>query len=184
MWIGIHVSPQPESLSIRDAIKKIRRNSRPGALPPNYDAAPPVEDRLYQDRQLDGEGFGRFYKPLEERQKQLETDIPELESEIDLHRVNTISAEEVASEAQALSKRWPKLEPEEKRQIVEAITEKIVIGKGEISITFYHLPSCKEVAKGGGRGGIRTHGRVAPTPDFESGAFNHSATLPLALTYS
>ena len=31
----------------------------------------------------------------------------------------------------------------------------------------------------GGRGGIRTHGRVAPTPDFESGAFNHSATLPL-----
>ena len=30
----------------------------------------------------------------------------------------------------------------------------------------------------GGRGGIRTHGRIAPTPDFESGAFNHSATLP------
>ena len=31
----------------------------------------------------------------------------------------------------------------------------------------------------GGRGGIRTHGRIAPTPDFESGAFNHSATLPV-----
>jgi len=31
----------------------------------------------------------------------------------------------------------------------------------------------------GGRGGIRTHGRVAPTSDFESGAFNRSATLPL-----
>ena len=30
----------------------------------------------------------------------------------------------------------------------------------------------------GGRGGIRTHGTVARTPDFESGAFNHSATLP------
>jgi hypothetical protein len=24
----------------------------------------------------------------------------------------------------------------------------------------------------GGRGGIRTHGRIAPTPDFESGAFD------------
>src|SRR6266481_1217448 len=34
----------------------------------------------------------------------------------------------------------------------------------------------------GGRGGIRTHGRIAPTPDFESGAFNHSATLPLEST--
>src|SRR3984885_14968926 len=36
----------------------------------------------------------------------------------------------------------------------------------------------------GGRGGIRTHGRVAPTPDFESGAFNHSATLPHYCIYS
>src|SRR6188474_3114804 len=32
--------------------------------------------------------------------------------------------------------------------------------------------------RNGGRGGIRTHGRVAPTSDFESGALNHSATLP------
>ena len=30
----------------------------------------------------------------------------------------------------------------------------------------------------GGEGGIRTHGRVAPTPDFESGTFDHSATSP------
>ena len=31
----------------------------------------------------------------------------------------------------------------------------------------------------GGRGGIRTPDSLATTPDFESGAFNHSATLPL-----
>ena len=30
----------------------------------------------------------------------------------------------------------------------------------------------------GGEGGIRTHGRLAPTPDFESGTFDHSATSP------
>ena len=35
--------------------------------------------------------------------------------------------------------------------------------------------------KDGGRGGIRTHGTVTRTPDFESGAFNHSATLPLGV---
>lgn len=29
-----------------------------------------------------------------------------------------------------------------------------------------------------GRGGIRTHGTVARTSDFESDAFDHSATLP------
>src|SRR5437660_5833498 len=33
----------------------------------------------------------------------------------------------------------------------------------------------------GGRGEIRTRVRVSPKPDFESGAFNHSATLPLCL---
>ena len=32
----------------------------------------------------------------------------------------------------------------------------------------------------GGEGGIRTHGRLAPTPDFESGTFDHSATSPAA----
>ena len=31
----------------------------------------------------------------------------------------------------------------------------------------------------GGEGGIRTHGGFAPTPDFESGTFDHSATSPV-----
>ena len=30
----------------------------------------------------------------------------------------------------------------------------------------------------GGRGGIRTHGTLAGTPVFKTGALNHSATLP------
>ena len=30
----------------------------------------------------------------------------------------------------------------------------------------------------GGRGGIRTHERLAPLPVFKTGAFDHSATLP------
>lgn len=30
----------------------------------------------------------------------------------------------------------------------------------------------------GGRGGIRTHGRLAPTSVFKTEAINHSATLP------
>src|SRR5437762_526100 len=30
----------------------------------------------------------------------------------------------------------------------------------------------------GGRGEIRTHGELSPTPVFKTGAINHSATLP------
>ena len=34
----------------------------------------------------------------------------------------------------------------------------------------------------GGEGGIRTHGTLARTPVFKTGAFNHSATSPDAET--
>ena len=82
-----------------------------------------------------------------ERKKQLEADIPRLQAEIDLGKVETLSAEEVASEAEKLHQLWPKMEPAEKRRIVEAITEKVVIGKGEINITLCYLPPCKDMAK-------------------------------------
>jgi hypothetical protein len=36
----------------------------------------------------------------------------------------------------------------------------------------------KEIRIYGGRGGIRTHGGVAPTAVFKTAALNHSATLP------
>lgn len=37
--------------------------------------------------------------------------------------------------------------------------------------------------KSGGKGEIRTHGTPKGTPDFESGAFDHSATFPCFPTY-
>ena len=40
---------------------------------------------------------------------------------------------------------------------------------------FYYSPQGVEY---GGEGGIRTHGTVASTPDFESGTFVHSVTSP------
>jgi hypothetical protein len=41
-----------------------------------------------------------------------------------------------------------------------------------------------KVRKGdvGGEGGIRTHGRLSPTPVFETGPIGHSGTSPLALS--
>ena len=40
-------------------------------------------------------------------------------------------------------------------------------------------PPCGGSCAAGGEGGIRTHGRLTPTPDFESGTFDHSATSPM-----
>ena len=49
---------------------------------------------------------------------------------------------------------------------------------GSLSNDFPNQPEYPRI-QNGGRGGIRTHGTREGSPDFESGAFNHSATLPL-----
>ena len=108
--------------------------------------------RLYQEDQLDSSGFGRFYKPLEERSKQLEENIPQLQAEIDLSKVNNLSAQEIVSEATTLYQQWQKLESQAKREIVETITDRIMIGKDEITIDLYYLPSAKDMAKGWRKG--------------------------------
>ena len=103
--------------------------------------------RLYLDGQITAQGFGLFYKPAEERLNQLTTELPKLEADLDHDKVNAVSAEEVVAEAEALHTRWPRLPIDDKRRIVQAIFEKIVIGKGEIDITFSHLPSSEELVK-------------------------------------
>jgi hypothetical protein len=97
--------------------------------------------RLYNDGQIDGDGFGRFYKPLQQRQGQLNEELPRLQVEVDLLKINHLSADKVLSEAQDLYTRWPHLNQEEKRSVVDSITEKITIGKDGIDIDLCHLPS-------------------------------------------
>ena len=50
--------------------------------------------------------------------------------------LDSISAKQVATEAYSLAKQWPTFEPQAKRNIIEALVEKITIGKGESDISF------------------------------------------------
>jgi site-specific DNA recombinase len=108
--------------------------------------------QLYQSDQLDQDGFGKFHRPLEERRKQLEESIPRLQGEVDMCKVKKLSVQEVASEAAKLYRNWPTLETNEKREIVEAIADKIVVGKGEITISLCCVPSSKELVLGWRKG--------------------------------
>ena len=103
--------------------------------------------RLYLEEQLTSEAFGKFFKPLEERQKQIEEELPRLQAEIDLLSINSFSGEQVMNDAQDLQSQWPLLEQDEKRRIVECITNKIVIAKDEIDIELCYLPSFNELTK-------------------------------------
>jgi site-specific DNA recombinase len=103
--------------------------------------------RLYLDGSITSQGFGEFYKPAEERLNALNAELPKLQAQVDMLKVNTLSAEEVVSEAQTLHGRWPKLDNDNKRKIVESIVQKMVIGDGDIDIIFSCLPSSEEMTK-------------------------------------
>ncbi|HKI74469.1 MAG TPA: hypothetical protein VJ998_07495, partial [Pseudomonadales bacterium] len=84
--------------------------------------------------------FGTKYYPLADRLRQLDDEIPAAQAELDVMTINQLSEEEIFSGAKALYDRWPKLTDEDKRQLIEAITERIVIGKDEVEINLYYAP--------------------------------------------
>jgi len=103
--------------------------------------------KLYLEGHVTAQGFGQFYKPAEERLNQMLAELPKLEAEVTLLKVNDVSGEEVLAEARTLYDRWPKLATDEKRKIAEAIVEKVVVGKGEIDLTLSYLPTSEELCK-------------------------------------
>ena len=73
--------------------------------------------------------------------------MPKLQAEVDGLKVTEVSSEEVLAKATALYDRWPTMATDEKRRIAESLIEKIVIGDGEIDITFTYLPTSEEQCK-------------------------------------
>jgi site-specific DNA recombinase len=111
--------------------------------------------QLYLNKQISGDGFRDLYTPAEKRLKQLNAELPKLEAEVDFLKVNKLSATDVLHEAASLHDRWPAMEVSEKRKIVEAIIEKVVIGNGEIDITYSHIPTSIEQCKNQQKLGFR-----------------------------
>lgn len=99
---------------------------------------------LYQADEISRDGFGARYRPLEERLAQITDQKPHLQGEIDFLKVQYVSSYEIFSRARDVYSHWPDLEQSEKRQIIENITEKIVVGKDDIAINLCYLPSSAE----------------------------------------
>lgn len=129
---------------------------------------------LYQSNMIDKEGFGAKYQPLAERKRQLADELPALQAELDVLKISHLSQEEIVAEARDLYSRWPTLPYEERRRIVETITERIVIGKGEVEISLFYAPP----ASSGGGGGPRAGGNGGSTPPSTPLDHGNSATKP------
>jgi site-specific DNA recombinase len=123
---------------------------------------------LYQSGHIDKDGFGRKYGPLKARMDQLGDELPALQAELDVLRIGKLSQEEVIEGARNLYTRWPTLPTEEKRQIVEAIVERIEIGDGDVSITLFYAPPTSSGSPEGQGGGEDDDGAPPGIPQEHS----------------
>jgi site-specific DNA recombinase len=101
--------------------------------------------RAYTNNEISMDSFGKHYRPLEERIKQIDNQLPEIQGEIDFLKIQYLSSDQIFNEAKDLYSRWPQLTPEEKRKIIENITENIKIGKEDVTINLTYLPSSSEL---------------------------------------
>ncbi|MFH1279371.1 MAG: recombinase family protein, partial [Candidatus Eisenbacteria bacterium] len=97
--------------------------------------------RAYMADEISMQSFGREYRPLEARLAQIDEELPRLQGEVDFLKIQYLSRDEVLTEAKDLYARWAALGEEEKRQVIENVVERIVVGKREVEIDLCYLPS-------------------------------------------
>jgi len=91
--------------------------------------------QLYTGKHIEAADFEELYKPLRERSRQLDDELPRRQAAVDVLQVDHLSSDFIVSETRELSARWPTLDYEEKRKIVETLTDRITVGDGEIDIS-------------------------------------------------
>lgn len=101
--------------------------------------------RLYLDGGLTVAQFKDIFQPLDARKHQIEEEIPRIEAELDLVKVNGLTTEHIMAEANDLHSRWPKMTAEGKRGMVELLVKTITVGKEDIHLSLYYIPSFEEL---------------------------------------
>jgi hypothetical protein len=56
------------------------------------------------DKEISSEAFGRFFRPVEERQKQLEEETAKLQADVDLLKIDSFSRDQVIDDAKLPSR--------------------------------------------------------------------------------
>lgn len=167
-----HLNAGHERLREKEALVRLAREE--GARLQHED------DRLYslyQSGQFTADDYGRRYRPLADRRDQLEKELPELLAECDVLRITLDSELEAFSGARDLYGRWTELATSDKRVLVEAITDKIIVGKEEIDIHLISLP-LTEKALDGARSEFS--GAARPTVRWAASPMSADGSRPVA----
>ena len=78
--------------------------------------------------------------------KVMENELPEQQAKRDTLKIALASQEEVLSGSKDLVERWDTLPYPERRQVVETILERVVIGDGEVEFNFLYNPGFANAA--------------------------------------
>jgi site-specific DNA recombinase len=105
--------------------------------------------RLYQEDALTVDGFRERHRPLEERLAGLGMEIPRLQGEIDFLKIRTVMQDEIVGRTRDLAEEWLAMELPQKRTVVEALVERITIGKDTVEIDLVSLPPLSEIMANG-----------------------------------
>ncbi len=93
------------------------------------------------ESKIDMGDFERLYQPISIQLRQIEKNMPDLQAEIDFLKMEKNHSKVKHTEAKDLYENWPKLPLEQKRQIIELITEKIVLHEDTINIVMSFRPA-------------------------------------------
>ncbi|KAA3621548.1 MAG: recombinase family protein [Bacteroidetes bacterium] len=96
---------------------------------------------LYHEGEISKEAFKEHHNPLFEKQKQIEQSTTELQGQIDALKTQSLDNSQVLHDAQNLHKQWHNFSKEDKKAIIEIITESIIIGKEDIEINLSYIPT-------------------------------------------
>ena len=96
---------------------------------------------LHEKGQIETERFHEFYDKPNEQINQFKRKIPQLQGEIFALNDQFKSSGYIIEEARSLYENWDKLNKEQKRNIIEIITDKIIVAEQEVTINLnYILP--------------------------------------------
>ena len=97
--------------------------------------------KSYLSEAITMERFGVLDAKAEERLQGIAKGIAALEGEIAALEVTSNASAEVVQSAQDLYGRWDTLDHQQKRSVIEAVVEKVVVGEREIEIHLHYVPS-------------------------------------------
>lgn len=108
---------------------------------------------LLNNHEIPKEGFNRRYTPIQERLTQKEEELTLIQADIDFMKIQMINNDEAISKSQGVYDNWGSYSEEDKRFIIEAITNKIIVHKTEIEIKLNNLNSSPKFTENG----LRNH---------------------------